>query len=239
LERQIDAYLARLHISKAFTAWAIRYLHEVNDQEVTARKEILSTQRRTYDACLQRLDNLLRLKLSPANADGSLLSDEEYGLQKSRLLAEKVRLEEQLRDVEHRVEQWTEIAEQTFVFACYAREWFARGTVEEKRHILMAVGSNLVLQDKILRIDAKTPFFVLEEGLKTLRGEYPAFEPPHNGVDKAQNGDAHAHITRWCTLVEDVRTAVQENSDFLGPVQQFLTKINLGKGRGKALQPAM
>src|SRR5690349_6132434 len=58
----------------------------------------------------------------------------------------------QLRDVENRVEQWTEIAEQTFVFACYARKWFAKGTFEDKRHILMAVGSNLVLQDKILRI---------------------------------------------------------------------------------------
>jgi len=106
----------------------------------------------------------LRLKLSPANVDGSLLSDEEYGLQKSRLLAEKVRLEEQLRDVEHRVEQWTEIAEQTFVFACYAREWFAKGTFEDKRHILMAVGSNPVLKDKILRIDAKNPSLSSKKG---------------------------------------------------------------------------
>ncbi len=128
LEQQIDTCLAQLHISKAFTEWVIRYLHEVNDQEVAMRKEILSTQRRTYDACLQRFDNLLRLKLSPANADGSLLSDEEFGVQKSKLLIEKVRLEEQLRDVEHRVEQWTSIAEQTFVFAYYAREWFATGT---------------------------------------------------------------------------------------------------------------
>jgi hypothetical protein len=229
LEHQIDAYLGRLHISEAFTAWAIRYLHEANDQEATARKEILSTQRRTYDACLQRLDNLLRLKLSPANADGSLLSDEEYGLQKSRLLAEKVRLEEQLRDVEHRIEQWTEIAEQTFVFACYAREWFAKGTFEDKRHILMAVGSNLVLQDKILRIDAKKPFFVLEEGLKTLHAKYPSFEPPQNGEDKPQHGDAHAHIPRWCGLVDDVRTAVQENSDFFVPMRWLFERLHQKK----------
>jgi len=185
---------------------------------------------------MQRLDNLLRLKLSPANADGSLLSDEGYGLQKSRLLAEKVRLEEKLRDVEHRVEQWTEIAEQTFVFACYAREWFAKGSFEDKRHILMAVGSNLLLQGKILRIDAKNPFFVLEEGLRTLRGEYPPFESPQTGVDKPRNGDAQAHITRWCTLVEDVRTAVQHQSDFLAPVQQLLARVNQEQGRGHALQ---
>jgi hypothetical protein len=63
-----------------------------------------------------------------------------------------------------------------------------------------------------LRIDAKKPFFILEEGLKTLRGEPPPFEPP-------QNGDAHTHIAHWCTLVEDVRTAVQHQSDFLLPAQ--------------------
>jgi DNA invertase Pin-like site-specific DNA recombinase len=226
LERQIAAYLATLHLSKAFTGWAIRYLHEVTAQEVAARQDILSTQRRTHEACLQRLDNLLRLKLSPANADGSLLSDEEYGLQKSRLLAEKVRLEEKLREVEHRVEPWTEITEQTFVFACYVQEWFAQGTVEDKRQILMTVGSNLVLQDKILRIDAKKPFSILEEGLQTLRGEPPPFEPPHHGVGKPPNGDGQAHITRWCTLVDDVRTAVQHQSDFLAPVQQLLARVN-------------
>jgi hypothetical protein len=91
----------------------------------------------------------------------------------------------------------------------------------------------------ILRIDAKKPFFVLEEGLKTLRAKNPSFEPPQNGVDKLQNGDAHAHITHWCTLVEDVRTAVQETSDFLVPVQQLLDRVYQEQDKGKALQFAV
>ena len=136
----------------------------------------------------------------------------------------------QLRDVENRVEQWTEIAEQTFVFACYARKWFAKGTFEDKRHILMAVGSNLVLQDKILRIDAKKPFFVLEEGLKILHAEYPPFEPPQNGTGKLQMGNSRKHIARWCTLVEDVRIAVQHQSDFLVPGQRLLERLNHERG---------
>jgi hypothetical protein len=39
--------------------------------------------------------------------------------------------------------------------------------------------------------------------------------------------------------VEDVRTAVQENSDFLVPVQQLLERVNQEKDREEALQPVM
>lgn len=146
----------------------------------------MSAQRRAYDACVQQIDNLLRLKLSPSNTDGSLLSDEEYGKQKARLLAEKVRLEEKLRDTEHHVEHWLDIAEKTFMFACHAREWFMRGTLEDKRQILMAIGSNLVLKDKKLRIEATKPFFILAAGLKSVHQENGAFEPLKNGATKPQ-----------------------------------------------------
>src|SRR5262252_5772430 len=42
-----------------------------------------------------------------------------------------------------------------------------------------------------------------------------------------------------CTLVEDVRTAVQEQSDFLMPVQQLLARINQEQDRDQALQHAV
>ena len=224
LERQIAAYLATIRLPETFKAWVLRYLPTLHDQEVAAREDHLKTQRRAYDACVQRLDNLVWFKLSPANTDGSLLSEEEYGKQRSRLLAEKARLEEKLRDVEHRVEQWTQIVEQTFIFACHAWEWFVHGTLEEKRQILMAVGSNLTLTDKILRIDAKKPFVVLGEGLKTLQNALPLFEPPQHGIAKPQNAATQTHRPLWWTWLDDVRTAVKENKDFLAPVQQLLEK---------------
>jgi hypothetical protein len=42
-----------------------------------------------------------------------------------------------------------------------------------------------------------------------------------------------------CGLVEDVRTAVQENSDFLVPVQQLLERIHQDNGRDQVLQHAV
>ena len=61
----------------------------------------------------------------------------------------------------------------------------------------MAIGSNLILTDKKLRIEAKKPFFVLEEGLKTLAGENVPFEPPENGSTEAQKWDSGAQSPRW------------------------------------------
>jgi hypothetical protein len=42
-----------------------------------------------------------------------------------------------------------------------------------------------------------------------------------------------------CTLVEDVRTAVQGNSNFLVPVQRLLDRVNRKKGKATALLPVV
>ena len=224
LEDQIAVYLATLRLPEPFQAWVRLYLPTIHDQEVAAHAEVRKTQQCAYAACVQRLENLLQLKLSPANTDGTLLSDEEYGRQRSQLLTEKARLEEKLRDAEPCIAPGTQIVEQTFVFACHAWEWFVHGTLEEKRQILMAVGSNLMLTNKILRIDAKKPFVVLKEGLQMFHGAPPPLEPLNYGRAQPQNGATPTHVPRWCTIVEDVRTALSETKDISVPVQKLLEK---------------
>ena len=93
------------------------------------------------------------------------------------LLKEKARLEELFRDTGHRVEQWLALAEKTLMFACSARTWFAQGDRETKKSILAAIGSNLVLQDKKLTIEAKNPFIILEKSLPCLHEEKSPMEP--------------------------------------------------------------
>ena len=177
LERQIDAYLSRIEISPRFRDWAIKYLHEIYDQEVLDRNAAIQNQQKAYQDCLKRIDNLVKLKTSPQNTDGSLLSDEEYGKQRFQLLKEKARLEELLQDTGHRVEHWVELAEKTFEFACSAREWFAKGDLKVKKEILTAIGSNLTLKGKNLFIEAKNPFLILEKSLLRTPAAYARFEP--------------------------------------------------------------
>jgi len=85
LERQIDELLSRIHISEKFKNWAIEQLKKENEKERQIREKIFESQKRAYTNCLKKLDNLLQLKISPQNSDGSLLSDEEYTKKKPSL----------------------------------------------------------------------------------------------------------------------------------------------------------
>jgi len=186
LEKQIDEYLSRIHISERFKNWAIKYLKEENEKESTSRETILTSQRRAYDGCLKKLDNLFKLKISPLNTDGSLLSDEEYAERKAKLIKEKARLEEVLNDASGRVEKWLNVAEKTFDFACCAREWFAKGGPEEKGTILQAIGSNLILKDKKLHIQLKKPLVLIEKVVRRVPPAREGFEPKNKGLNERE-----------------------------------------------------
>lgn len=186
LERQINEYLSKIHISERFKNWAIKYLKEENEKEITSREAIISSQRRAYDNCLKKLNNLFQLKISPLNGDGSLLSDEEYARQKTELLKEKIRLEEVLNDTGGRIERWLDIAEKTFNFACHARYWFENGTPEEKGSILQAIGSNLTLIDKKLCIQLKKLFVPIENVAQKIPEVRPTFEPEKYGLNESK-----------------------------------------------------
>ncbi len=196
LEQQIDRYLERIQISKPFKEWAIKYLHELHDKESMARNEIIDSQQKAYQLCLGQIDNLVRFKTSSENMDGSLLSDEEYGRQRLALLKDKTGLEELLRDAGHRVQQWLSLSENTFEFACTVREKFAKGDAMTKKEILLTIGSNLTLKDKILSIEASKPFFLLEMSSSGDKPHNEPIEPDNFVMAQGQNDTNDSHILR-------------------------------------------
>ena len=206
LEKQIDEYLSRIHISESFKNWAIKYLKEENKREVSSRETIFASQRKAYDTCLKKLNNLFQLKISPLNTDGNLLSDEEYAKRKAELIKEKARLEEILNDTSGRVERWLEDAEKTFDFACYARKWFAKGSLQEKARILQSLGSNLTLKNKKLYIQLKKPLFLIERVSKGLTQIKGAFEPKNKGQNERELEQFYSQNPILRGIVDDVRT---------------------------------
>ena len=68
--------------------------------------------------------------------------------------------------------------------ACAARTWFAERDLQTKKSMLMAIGSNLVITDKKLTIEAKNPFLILEKSLPCLHGEKSPIEPDIFRIDK-------------------------------------------------------
>jgi len=206
LNRQIDNYLSRIQISKRFKDWALKYLHELYAKEIKSRDQIIETRQKAYRECVRRIDSLISLKTSPGNASGSLLSDEEYGQQRAELLKEKRRLEEFLRDVGHQVEQWLKLSEQTFEFACTARAKFAQGDAKTKKEILLAIGSNLTLEDKKLCIEAKKPFLILETSLSAEERPNRTIEPENISLPPGQKEANASPCPNLLGGLDDVRT---------------------------------
>jgi hypothetical protein len=149
---------------------------------------------------------LVKLKTSPGNAEGILLSDEEYGRQRLELLKEKDGFEEILRDAGQRVEQWVKLSEQTFEFACTARSQFTKGDAKTKKEILVAIGSNLTLKGKRLRIEAKKPFLILEKSLAGDEEENDPIEPDKMGLPQRRKEANASHRPRLLGGLDDVRT---------------------------------
>lgn len=187
MERQIIEYLERIQISAKLKDYCLKYLRELHERESAAQSAIVEAQRKALQECVQKLENLITLRTSPSNADGSQISDEEYGQRRGKLLKEKAALEELLRNAGDRIEQQLKLSQETFEFAHIARERFIQGDTETKKAMLATIQSNLTLVDRKLRIEAKEPFYLLEKSKTGLISENQAIEPEEVGLLQGRN----------------------------------------------------
>ena len=177
LEKQIDELLSNIQISERFKDWAIKYLNELNDKETEENEIVLKSLQNVRVDYETRLNNLLKLKISPQNADGQLLNDEEYKKQKELLTIEKNKIDEKLGGNNYMAERWRETAEKTFDFACHARYWFHNGGLQARREILVGLGSNLTIIDKTVRVNLEKPLQFIELAVNEEPTISEMFEP--------------------------------------------------------------
>ena len=83
---------------------------------------------------------------------------------------------------------WLELGQSVILFRKYAADWFQAGNADDNRLILNTVGSNSVLADKKLSVQAKIPFKRLE------------------------NAD---DCPRWCAIVEALGTDPEKEAEAL------------------------
>nr|MBA4148837.1 recombinase family protein [Verrucomicrobiota bacterium] len=225
LDQQILDYLNRIQISDRLKDWALKYLRELHEQESSSRHVIVQSQQRSYRECMNRIDSLVKLKTSSGNADGTLLSDEEYACQRAELLKEKSGLVEMLNEAGHRIDQWFKLSEQTFEFACTAQKRFAEGDSQTKKAILNAVGSNLTLRGRKLIIRAREPFFILETSVSGGGEEKQGIEPEKTVAPERQKEvDASSSLTLLGD-VDDVRTYVRKTENVTRLIYHFFKSL--------------
>ncbi len=192
LERQISDALRRIQINQKYLDWAIRYLRESHKRESASRDELLESQQHALRQTSRKLDALLEMRMREE------VTEEEYRQKKATLIREKAHYEELLADTGEGQEKWLTLSERTFQFARNARYWFAEGDEARKREILATIGSNPVLKDKTLRIEAAEPFSILEEGLEKIPEAREEFEPPKSRSNSGQTTPLDAVNPHWC-----------------------------------------
>lgn len=178
LEEQIDELLSQIEISDSFRDWAIKYLNELHDREATEQVAENGSIDEAYTDCVQEINNLVRLKISPMNTDGSLLSDDDFETQMRGLKHKKSELEDKKTRAGERVNNWLELSVKTFNFACYARAHFEEAkTIAEKKEILATIGSNFILENQKLRLTVPKPFVAIKEAKKISDQLVAGLEP--------------------------------------------------------------
>ncbi len=212
LEGQILEYLKTIHVHNRFLELATDYLKKEQEERNTNRLDIHTTLKKAHGDCEKKLSNLNQMRLR------DLIGDDEYLQEKKTLLGEKIKLENKLKDGDAG-NGALDLAAGTFVFANQAVAHFQNGTLEEKRQVLQKIGSNLLLKDKTLLIQAKKVFKIIEEGVRKVIGEIGPLAPLNIGLFEMKNEPSRAQIQVWSGVVEDVRTfyekeAVEENQKY-------------------------
>jgi DNA invertase Pin-like site-specific DNA recombinase len=205
LEKQISEFLALLTISEEIKDWVIKLLRELLEEESKKDQASIESLNRRHEACRKEINELLNMKLR------GLLTDEEYAKKKQELENERIRLKELAENGDGRFTQIIQRCEDAFEFASIAKEKFDNGTIIEKRAILGYTGSNLILKDEILQIEAQKPLFLIKNTIESSSLKNDRFEPQYLGLAKGRKTTQATALNGWCGLVEDVRTFYWEN----------------------------
>lgn len=197
LTSEFLALLDRFEITEEYKDLAIRFLNENTDvdfeiNEVTEQNLLQQAQ----DIKLE-LKNLLKLKISPLNSNGELLTDQKYHENKKELEGNLKDLEELLTDNKHQLEEKISEAEEVFNFARYATYWFNDGTSKQKTEIMRKVGLKLEIKDRKLRIYGETPYYLIEKGKKKIEDIKQGFETQIKAGTATNKDLEEAIIQSW------------------------------------------
>ncbi len=158
LEKQIKETIRQYAIPQDFVKWALEVLNSNNEKESSTRKAILTQQRKQLAGIEQQLEGLLKMKISASNANGELLSDNEYMDQKKKLIKEKEIIKEKIADKEQTANNWLDQCEEFFDFAVSCeKKWLVGGLEENKMIFSLMFGSNATLYNKKLLVQGEKP----------------------------------------------------------------------------------
>lgn len=150
LEDQIESFLSGIRISDAVLAWALRRLGRVEEEARSFAEGRRASLKKQLVTLKRERDNLTKLRIR------DLLSDEEYLAERKDLERKQLTVEQTLAAAQGEEDSF-ELTSALLEFSNQAVSRFRAANQDDKRFILATVGSNLVLKDRRLSIQAKKP----------------------------------------------------------------------------------
>lgn len=190
-ENEVDEFLEKISIPKAFHEWSIKQLRvwakEESKQSTYRRSHI----QKKYNENESKMD-----KLVDALVNG-VVDESTYKESRTRYELEQKRLKDQLGDYEQNKVKWLDEAEKVFDLAREARSKFDKGDRETKRRVLKAFGSNFSLKDKKLLVELQMPFRQIEKAVDQTKTKFGSLEPFEKGLDKVKTGRLEEATSEW------------------------------------------
>lgn len=232
LEAQIDGILAGFNIKQKYMLWALRMLKtQKRDGQETDAENHRHVQRQRAKL-IEQLSELNRFIIRQDNDGWPLMRKEDA-------LAERMHLEADLESIggpkssnSEQQREWLESAGEAFDYACHARFWLKEGTREQKRAIVEALGSNLILKNKKLSVCLQYPLPEIKKMLVTAPELNQSFELPKAPGNTGDFGRFRPNCSslRW-RLNAIRKTMSTTNIQFHGP--SFLRELRTHHGQRK------
>lgn len=200
LEAQIVGYLHSMRIRKGHLDWALKAVDELEEEHsCQSRTAVTSLRKRVTEKKLE-IAELLNIKVR------KLIEDSEFVQKKNELHTDLARLEGELAAAEEGDRGISWKCRDTLTFAERAEDMFVTGDKEQKRAILRAVGSNLILTNRMLNIQAPEPLRLIRNALVGSAEENCWLEPEKNSERYGNKHTSLNGIPMWYGLVKDIRT---------------------------------
>jgi DNA invertase Pin-like site-specific DNA recombinase len=178
IEDAVNSLLKNIQLPEYIEQLLVRKF-EKGGSEIRGEQERQTT---AAEQALAQAQKELRLLVDLRVRD--MINDAEYVERRRKLQKQEMRLREAVAKRATEPPLWLELGQSVLLFRKYAADWFQAGKSEDKRLVLQTVGSNSILADRKLSIQAKIPF------------------------QKVENPD---DFPRWCAIVEALRTPNEEN----------------------------
>lgn len=158
LEDQLVGVIQKLIIPRSFLEFAFSKVKDSYGRESQVLNAARQNVERRYGQLKAQLDALLELKLSPKNASGDLLSDDEYLDRKKVIRGEMLEIEQQREAYKKQGDTWIEDCEKFIGFTQELCTRFQKATLEQKKELMFLLCSNATIKNGSVAFSYREPF---------------------------------------------------------------------------------